>query len=109
MPGRHPRSLQAIPKPAFAPRQSGQITEEANQKAKGATLSPAGPPTGTPSVVKSLSESGPLPTPVASAASFFTVAFVIIDLLILQTLLFAVFDWGRARAARPRSRSRPEW
>src|SRR5216684_1864643 len=24
--GRHPRSLQAIPKPAFAPRQSGQIT-----------------------------------------------------------------------------------
>src|SRR6266851_4752369 len=88
--------------------QTWAIDEEANQKAKGATLSPAGPPTGTPSVVKSLSESGPLPTPVASAASFFTVSFVMIDLLILRNLLFVVFGWRRARAALPRSRSRPE-
>jgi hypothetical protein len=44
-------------------------------------------------MVKSLSESGALPIPVASAASFLTVSFVIIYLLILQSLLFAVFGW----------------
>jgi hypothetical protein len=78
-----------LPPTNRAAAQTWAIDEEANQKAKGATLSPAGPPTGTPSVVKSLSESGPLPTPVASAASFFTVSFVMIDLLILQNLRFA--------------------
>lgn len=42
---------------------------------------------GKPAPVESLSESGPIPTPATSAASFFTASFAIVERLILPNLL----------------------